>query len=43
MRAAPKVKLPILLCWPVTSGADVGGTATEVEPFINIRLHTAAM
>ena len=27
MRATPKVMLPNLLCWPVTSEADVGGMA----------------
>ena len=31
-RAAPKVMPPILLCWPTTSEADVGGMAVEVEP-----------
>jgi len=31
MRAAPKVMLPNLLCWPVMSEAD-GGMAVEVEP-----------
>ena len=30
--AAPKVTTPVLLCWPMTSGADVSGTAVEVEP-----------
>ena len=24
---------PILLCQPMTSGVDVGGTAAEVKPF----------
>jgi len=28
--AAPKAKLPILLCWPMMSEADVGGMAAEV-------------
>ena len=32
MRAALKVMPPILLCWPMTSEADVGGTAVGVEP-----------
>ena len=32
MRTAPKVMPPILLCWPTTSEADVGGTAIEAEP-----------
>jgi len=27
--AAPKAKLPILLCWPMMSEADVGGMAVE--------------
>ena len=31
-RAAPKVMPPILLCWPTTSEADVGGMAVEVDP-----------
>ena len=31
-RAVPKVMSPILLCWPTTSQADVGGMAGEVEP-----------
>ena len=31
-RAALKVIPPILLCWPTTSEADVGGMAIEVEP-----------
>ena len=30
-RAALEVMLPILLCWPTVSEADVGGTAVEVE------------
>lgn len=30
--AAPKIMLPILLCWPVTLEADVGGKTVEVEP-----------
>ena len=33
MRAAPKVMPPILLCWPVSSDADVGDIAVEVQPF----------
>ena len=32
MKAALKVIPPILLCWPTTSNADVGGMAVEVEP-----------
>ena len=32
MRAALKAKPPILSCWPMTSEADIGGTAVEVEP-----------
>ena len=32
MRAALKVMPPILLCWPVTSEADVNGMAVEAEP-----------
>jgi len=31
MRAAPKVMLPILLWWPMTSEVDVGDIAVEVE------------
>jgi len=31
MRAAPKVMPVLLLCWPMMSEADVGGTAVEVE------------
>ena len=30
--AATEVIPPILLCWPMTSEADVGGTAREAEP-----------
>jgi len=33
MRAAAKLPLPILLCWPTTSEVDVGGMAVEVEPY----------
>ena len=33
MRAALKVVSPILLCWPMTPEADVGGVAIEIEPF----------
>jgi len=29
---APEVMPPVLLCWPVTSEADVGSVAVEVEP-----------
>ena len=32
MRAAPKVMPPIVFCWPMTSEADVGAMAVEVEP-----------
>ena len=32
MRAALKVMSPILLCWPMTSEVDVGGTAVDAEP-----------
>jgi hypothetical protein len=32
MRVAPKLMLPILLCCPTTSEADVGDVAVEVEP-----------
>jgi len=32
MRASPKVMLPVLLCWPMTSNVDVDGTAVEVKP-----------
>ena len=32
MRGAPKVMPPILLCWPTTSEANVGGIAVEAEP-----------
>ena len=31
MRAAPKVMPPILLCWSMTSKANVGVSAVEVE------------
>ena len=31
MRAVPKVMLPILLHWSMTSEVDVGGMAVEVE------------
>ena len=31
-RAVPKVIPPILLCWPMTSEANGGGVAVEVEP-----------
>ena len=30
-RVAPKLKTPILLCWPTTSEADVGDMAVEVQ------------
>ena len=32
MSAALKVTPPVLLCWPITSEANVGGMAVEVEP-----------
>ena len=32
MRAAPIVTPAILIYWPMTSEADVGGMAVEVEP-----------
>ena len=32
MRAALKIMLPILFCWPTTSEADGGGMTVEVEP-----------
>jgi len=32
IRAAPKGILPIFLCWPTMSEADVGGIAVEVKP-----------
>jgi len=38
MRAAPKVIPPVLLCWPATSEAVVGGMEEEVEPSQNILL-----
>jgi len=31
-RDAPKTMYPILLCWPMMPGADVGDMAVEVEP-----------
>ena len=31
-RVAPKLMPPVLLCWPMTSKADVGDMAVEVEP-----------
>jgi hypothetical protein len=31
-KGALKVVLPILLCWPVTLGANAGDMAAEVEP-----------
>ena len=31
-RAASKVMPPVLLCWPTTSEAYVGGMAVEVDP-----------
>ena len=31
-RATPKVMPPILLCWPMTSEANVVDMAVEVEP-----------
>ena len=36
MRAALKVVSPILLCWPMTPEADVGGVAIEIEPFCHL-------
>ena len=32
MRAAMRVMLPILLCWPMMSEANVSDMAVEVEP-----------
>jgi len=32
MRAALKVMLPILLCWPITSGVDGGSMAGKDKP-----------
>ena len=32
MTAVPKVMSPILLCWPMTSEADIVGKAVGVEP-----------
>jgi len=32
LRAAPKVMLRILLCWPKMSEVDVCGVAVEVDP-----------
>ena len=37
-RTAPKVMPPILLCWPITSEADVGGMSVEVEPSCNLMI-----
>ena len=34
---------PILLCWPTTSEADVGGMAVDVEPSADIPLHFVAV
>jgi len=31
-RAASKVMPPLLLYWPTTSEADVGGVAVDIEP-----------
>ena len=36
MRTAPKVMPPILLCWPMKSETDVGGTAVEAKPFCTL-------
>jgi len=33
MRAVPKVMLPILLRWSMTSEVDVGGMAVKMEPY----------
>ena len=33
VRAAPKVMLPILLCWPTASEEDTVGMAVDVKPF----------
>ena len=33
LKAAPKVMPPVLLCWSMTSEADVGGMTVEAEPF----------
>ena len=33
MRAAPKVMPPALLCWHMTSEADVGGMTVEAEKY----------
>ena len=32
MRAAMRVMLPILLCWPMMSEVDVGGMSVKVVP-----------
>lgn len=32
MSPAPKVTVPILLCWPTGSEMDAGDMATEAEP-----------
>ena len=32
MRAALKLLPPMLICWPMTSQAGVGGMAMEAEP-----------
>jgi len=31
MRSAPKLNLPLLLCWPATSEVDASGKVVEIE------------
>jgi len=38
-----KEMLPILLCQPMTSEANVGGMVVEVEPSTSITLHFVAV
>lgn len=39
MRGAPKVMVPISLCWPTTSEVDFGCMAVQSEPFCQYQLN----
>ena len=42
-KSCSKIMPPFLWCWPMTSEADVGGTAVLVEPSTNISLYFVAV
>ena len=43
MRATPKAKLSIFLCWPTVSEVNVGGMAVVVGPSQQDSVHFVAM